>query len=196
MTEQRVREFVEHCDGDVYVSFSGGKDSTVLLDICRKIYPNIKAVFCDTGLEYPEIKQFVNSIDNITIIKPDISFKKVIQEYGYPVISKEVARNVRLAKKIGTRTGDFYMKKFNGELFYNGKKSDYNCEKYKYLLNAPFKMSEQCCDVMKKKPFKNYEKNTKTYAIVGTMASESRLRKSRYLKMVVIRLREEKYHNQ
>ena len=46
-------------DGQVYISFSGGKDSTVLLHIARQIYPEIEAVFVNTGLEYPEIQKFV-----------------------------------------------------------------------------------------------------------------------------------------
>lgn len=33
MTERRIREWYEHYQGQVYVSFSGGKDSTVLADI-------------------------------------------------------------------------------------------------------------------------------------------------------------------
>lgn len=46
-TQQRIREWIEYYGEDgVYVSFSGGKDSTVLLDIVRKMYPGIEAVFC------------------------------------------------------------------------------------------------------------------------------------------------------
>ena len=56
MTKLRIRAWVDEFGIDgVYVSFSGGKDSTVLLHICREMYPDIKAVFVDTGLEYPEI---------------------------------------------------------------------------------------------------------------------------------------------
>ena len=56
-TELRIREWVDYWGVDgVYVSFSGGKDSTVLLDICRRLYPGIVAVFSDTGLEFPEIR--------------------------------------------------------------------------------------------------------------------------------------------
>lgn len=70
-TERRIEEWVKQFGvSGVYVSFSGGKDSTVLLDICRKLYPEIKAMFVDTGLEYPEIKQFVKQIDNVDIIRP------------------------------------------------------------------------------------------------------------------------------
>ena len=66
MTEIRIREWVNEYGIDgVYVSFSGGKDSTVLLHIARQIYPDIKAVFVDTGLEYPEIRQFVKTFDNV-----------------------------------------------------------------------------------------------------------------------------------
>lgn len=92
MTERRIREWVAEFGIDgVYVSFSGGKDSTVLLDICRKLYPEIKAVFCDTGLEYPEIREFVRGYSNVDWLKPDLTFKQVIEKYGYPFISKEVA---------------------------------------------------------------------------------------------------------
>lgn len=58
-----ISSFVERMGGvdKVYVSWSGGKDSTVLLDLCRKIYPNILAVFCNTGNEYPDIVRFVNN---------------------------------------------------------------------------------------------------------------------------------------
>lgn len=63
-TKQRIREWVDHFGEDgVYISFSGGKDSTVLLHIVRELYPNVPAVFCDTGLEYPEIREFVKGFD-------------------------------------------------------------------------------------------------------------------------------------
>ena len=45
MTQQRIREWYEHWDGMVYVSFSGGKDSTVLLHLVRDMYPDVPAVF-------------------------------------------------------------------------------------------------------------------------------------------------------
>ena len=98
-TEQRIREWYEHWEGQVYVSFSGGKDSTVLLDIARHVYPNMPAVFSDTGLEYPEIKEFVKSFPNVTIVKPKHSFKQILTKYGYPIISKEVANVVDNARR-------------------------------------------------------------------------------------------------
>lgn len=100
LTMDRIEEWVEHFGIDgVYVSFSGGKDSTVLLDICRKMYPDIKACFIDTGLEYPEIREFVKSFDNVDIVKPKMNFKQVIQKYGYPFISKEASKIIEGARK-------------------------------------------------------------------------------------------------
>lgn len=53
VAQTRIIDWYQAWNGAVYISFSGGKDSTVLLDLVRRIYPNIPAVFCDTGLEYP-----------------------------------------------------------------------------------------------------------------------------------------------
>ena len=99
-TEERIKEWVEEYGIDgVYVSFSGGKDSTVLLHIARRLFPTIKAVFVDTGLEYPEIREFVRTFDNVEWLKPKMNFKQVIEKYGYPFISKEVSGCVDGARK-------------------------------------------------------------------------------------------------
>ena len=100
LTKQRLREWVGHFGVDgVHISFSGGKDSTVLLHIAREMYPDIKAVFVDTGLEYPEIREFVKTFDNVDWLKPKYTFRQVIEKYGYPVISKEVSERVYYAQK-------------------------------------------------------------------------------------------------
>ena len=100
MTEHRINEWVDRFGEDgVYVSFSGGKDSTVLLDIARRLYPDIKAVFVDTGLEYPEIRRFVKTFENVDIVRPKMTFKDVIEKYGYPFFSKEISECIADSKR-------------------------------------------------------------------------------------------------
>ena len=175
MTKLRIRDWVEHYGEDgVYVSFSGGKDSTVLLNLVREDYPNVKAMFVDTGLEYPEIKEFVKTFDNVDIVRPKMTFRQVIDKYGYPFISKEVSHKVGCVMK---NSDSKYSKCFDGSM----KGSAYNCEKYKFLLDAPFRLEHKCCDVMKKAPAHNYEKLTKRVKMTGELAEESRLRVTQWI---------------
>ena len=104
ITQTRIIEWYQRYKGNVCISFSGGKDSTVLLHIARQIYPDIPAVFSNTGLEYPEIQRFVKSKDNIDIVTPSIRFDEVISTYGYPLISKEVAEAIYYARRIRSQT--------------------------------------------------------------------------------------------
>ena len=100
ITQTRIIEWYQHYNGNVCISFSGGKDSTVLLHIARRLYPDIPAVFSNTGLEYPEIQRFVKSFDNIDIVTPSMRFDQVISTYGYPLIGKEVAEAIYYARRI------------------------------------------------------------------------------------------------
>lgn len=176
ITQTRIIEWYEHYKGKVYISFSGGKDSTVLLDLARRIYPNIEAVYVDTGLEYPEIRDFVKTKENVTWLKPEITFNKVIEKYGYPIISKDISEKVKLNRsKPDGCTKDM----FEGVGQYQN--SFYNLSKYKYLIDAPFKISDSCCDVMKKRPLKKFQKESGKFPIIGTMAYESRQRKNKWL---------------
>lgn len=179
VTQTRIIEWYKKYDGQVYISFSGGKDSTVLLDLARRIYPDIKGVFVDTGLEYPEIRSFVKTKDNIEWIRPKIPFNQVIEKYGYPIISKEVSRDIGVAKnKPDGKTAE----KFKKDSEYTKKYGDRWClEKYAYLIDAPFKISNKCCNIMKKNPLKEYHNETGLRPIIATMASESVLRKKDWL---------------
>ena len=179
VTVTRIIEWYGHYNGKVYVAFSGGKDSTVLLDIVRRIYPDVPAVFCDTGLEFPEIRDFIKQHDNVVILRPDMNFRQVIERYGYPVVSKRVANTV----EYGNKPGSFRWKELHGEILRsNGTLSEFNCEKWCFLLDAPFKISAQCCDIMKKKPMKKYSKETGRFPIIATMTEESRSRRSVWLR--------------
>ena len=175
LSQDRIRKWYSHWNGDVYVSFSGGKDSTVLLDLVRSIYPDVPAVFVDTGLEYPEIREFVKTIDNVVRLKPKMRFDKVIEKYGYPVVSKENAQKIFEIKN--TKSDKLRNKRLYGDINGSGKLP----EKWKSLVDAPFKVSHMCCNKIKKEPVKRYEKESNRKPIVGTMAENSRLRKTSYL---------------
>ena len=100
MTKTRIREWINHYGVDgVYVSFSGGKDSTVLLDLVRQDYPNVKAMFVDVPTQYPELRQFVKTFDNVDIVTPKINFFQVCEKYGFPLFSKEISECVQGARK-------------------------------------------------------------------------------------------------
>lgn len=180
VTQTRILEWYTKFEGKVYISFSGGKDSTVLLDLARRMYPNIEAVFLDTGLEYPELRNFVKSIESVRWLKPEMNFKQVINTYGYPLISKEVADNVYRARR-GSKNAIDRMNGLNPDgTLSSFKKGNI---KYKYLLDAPFDISNKCCNVMKKKPAKIYEKETGNKPIIATMACESTFRKTGWLQV-------------
>lgn len=99
MSQARIREWYEHFGGDVYVSFSGGKDSTVLAHLVHEYYPKVPLVFSNTGLEYPEIQSFAREMGAI-FIRPKVQFSEIISMYGYPIISKEVAESIYYARMI------------------------------------------------------------------------------------------------
>ena len=127
MTKQRIREWVAHYgENGVCVSFSGGKDSTVLLHLVRELYPNVKAVFSDTGLEYPEIREFVKTIDNVDWVKPELTFREIVVKHGYPVFSKEISETIWYARKIA-RGGGYTQKQKRQELRNQRNFSAENC---------------------------------------------------------------------
>ena len=174
--KQKILEYTLMNDRKVYCSFSGGKDSTVLLHLSRSIFPDMKAVFVNTGLEYPELVEFVKTFENVDIIKPKKSFKEVIDKYGWPVVSKMVAMSISRYKK----TKHEHVRKYRlTGIKKNGERGSVGVipKKWQYLVDAPFEISEKCCDVMKKEPLKRYNKENDKKPIVGLMRGDSHNRK-------------------
>lgn len=149
-----VEAFLSRTGKVPYVSFSGGKDSTVLLDIVRRFVDrDIKAVFCNTGNEYPEIFRFVRSTENVTIIRPGITVKEVIGKYGFPLISKEQAHGIRQAKT--TKSEKLLSIRLHGTDKTRGYTSGKIADRWQYLIKQP---------------------------LLGIMAGESDLRKRQYIR--------------
>ena len=102
MTKARLEAWIREFDSDgCYISFSGGKDSTVLMDIIRNDMRerDIPAMFVDVPTQYPELREFAKTWDNVEIIRPKVSFMDVCDKYGFPLISKEVSESVYGARK-------------------------------------------------------------------------------------------------
>lgn len=73
----RIAEHLEAHDG--FVSWSGGKDSTVVVDLARQVDPNVPVVFFDSGLQFPETLRYLEELSaawrlNLTVIpaEPDL----------------------------------------------------------------------------------------------------------------------------
>lgn len=188
MTMTRIKGWIqEYGEDGVYVSFSGGKDSTVLMDIVRnKMGYNIPAVFADVPTQFPELRDFATSFENVEVVRPHLSFMEVCEKYGFPLISKDVAQclyDVSTQAKIhnvNKRDTSMWNRAFNPESDYAKKYPSFTRARFDFLIDAPFDCSHLCCNKLKKEPLKDYEKRTGRKPILATMACESRLRQSQW----------------
>lgn len=178
----RIVEWHEAFNGNVAVSYSGGKDSEVLLWLVRQIYPDIQAVFCNTGLEYPEIVHHVKQHENIITMRPKTPFHKVIQNHGYPLISKKIARGISILRNPTGKNQNVYRLYDQGINRFGQHVNGFQVPKrWKFLVNAPFNTSDQCCAIMKKEPMHRFEKKSGMAQYVGTLATDSKIREKIYL---------------
>lgn len=163
-------------EDNFYLSFSGGKDSTILHYLIDMALPNnrIPRVFIDTGIEYVMIREFVMKLaendDRFVIIKPTQPIKPMLERVGYPFKSKEHSLRVNRFNK-GSK-GKF-IDKYIGKTDYKGK---YICPKillYQFEKRGQYNYSNLCCEELKKKPIHKWEKeNKKQITITGLRASE------------------------
>lgn len=174
LTKRRIKDWYNHWDGDVYVAFSGGKDSTVLLHIVRSIYPGVPGVFSNTGLEMPEIVKFARSTQNVIGVVPKKPFNRVINEDGFALVSKQTAKMIRVLKEGDTGRNsnmfNLYNTGFNrgGQFGQRWKLPN----KWRHVVNADIKVSEACCDHLKKEPLDTYAKESGRKPFTAMMASE------------------------
>ena len=94
MQRSRIKMADLETDGHLYISSSGGVDSTVLTHIVRSLLPHVPIVFVDTGLEYPENREQIRQQENVVWLRPKKRFQEIIAEYGYPAISKDVSQKI------------------------------------------------------------------------------------------------------
>lgn len=87
---ERTLQFIEQAlstiPSDMIISFSGGKDSTVMLDLVRRVKPDTPAVFVDSGAEFPETLEFIAQTPNVKTYYPELSILemfRMVDAYGY-----------------------------------------------------------------------------------------------------------------
>lgn len=166
---------------NIYLSYSGGKDSTVLSHIIRQKYPDILHIFSNTTNEYPETlmhikwEQQENDM-NLIITRPidkygkAFNFKRVVNEYGFPMFTKRISNAIRTYRRAKTPQTRQNSEEYILRMF---KKYD----KYKCL-----NISDKCCDKLKKEPIKRLANKLKLECtIIGTLSEESRQRESDWL---------------
>jgi 3'-phosphoadenosine 5'-phosphosulfate sulfotransferase (PAPS reductase)/FAD synthetase len=181
--------FYHRLNGKVYLAFSGGKDSCLMVALADKFcemagYPKIPLVFNNTTNEHAEILTFVKTFgDRVTWLRPKMTFAQSLEKNGFPLISKEQSQFISEAKNTKSdKLRDIRLngvkrvtKKTNKE-YISGKIS----EKWKYMVFEDINLTSKCCDILKKEPVKRFEKETGLSAIIGTTAAESSLRKQQY----------------
>lgn len=160
ITQTRIIEFCHKVPA--YLSFSGGKDSTVLNHIVSQmeaaaIIEKIPRVYVNTFYEWPDVRNFVKAQENVTILKPLKLPQEVLEKDGFPIYSKEIAQRIEAYRKT------------HNETYITGRFP----EQARPLLAAPFKISPKCCSSLKKEPFKRYQRETGRARITGLRAEES-----------------------
>ena len=202
VTQARTMEWYVHYNKKCYVAFSGGKDSTVLAYIAAQVCYLFKCKlvlwFSDTGLEFPELREHVKTYGDWlmkqfpgsegfpplvveTIIDPPkdrkgkrIIFKDVILNQGYPILSKNISRQIGDVQRLGQDC-------WAARCFDGRETGMYDMRKWKFVIDAPFKVSNKCCDIMKKRPAHRFTKESGLMPLVATMTCESRQRKTEWL---------------
>ena len=182
LTETKIKCWYESFDGQVAVSFSGGKDSSVLLWLVRRLYPEVPGVFCNTGLEYPEVVRHVKDTPNVTIMRPKMPFHQVLEKYGYPLVSKKVARGISILRHPTGKNQNIYRLYDQGINRFGEKVNGFQVySRWRFLVDAPFECSDKCCGIMKKEPMHRYHQEHGRKQYVGTMAADSKAREKVYL---------------
>jgi 3'-phosphoadenosine 5'-phosphosulfate sulfotransferase (PAPS reductase)/FAD synthetase len=161
--------YIKH-NGKLFISFSGGKDSTILRHITKRKYPDIKVVFSNTTNELPEILRYLKQFPDTIVVDPDMTFKQVIERKGFPLISKEISQKANQLKNSGGRKTQLL--RYYGSVKGNGILS----KKYRFLASQKFNVTAECCQILKKDPLEKWAKKEDLKPLIALMADESMLR--------------------
>lgn len=169
-----IRDVVaKHGEGNFYLSFSGGKDSTILHRLIDMAIPGnrIPRVYFDTGIEYADVRSFVMKLasedDRFEIVRPTKPIKKMLETYGYPFKSKEHS----------TKLHEFQMGHGDtaSSIKYRTKGGNFACPAsllYQFSEDFTLKVSQHCCHQLKKYPAKRYETKSGRHIVMTGMRKE------------------------
>lgn len=179
-SKRRIKEFSDAFDGNIALSLSG-KDSLVVYYLIKEMCLDIDSVYCNTGLEHPDILKFNKSLD-IEIIRPKKSFIEVWNKYGVPFPSKKVSRmlwNLQNPTDKNKAVRNLNLTGYNRKGVYCSTHKI--PEKWKKFIDCPYRFSGFCCHYLKEKPLNSWYKKENKYPIMGMLASESNAREKKYL---------------
>lgn len=187
---QKIRQVIgKYGEENFYISFSGGKDSTVLSALFDIAIPgnSIPRVFANTGIEYRMIVDFVENMkkddERVVIIEPSISIKPMLETEGYPFKSKRHSDYLALYQKHKTTEGlmslQHYLHISDDGVNWTSFKSCPKCLKYQFTEEFQIKISDMCCVRMKEEPLSKWQKeHNRSYGILGIMKEEGGRRTS------------------
>lgn len=193
---QKIKQIInKYGEENFYISFSGGKDSTVLHNLIDIALPSnsIPRVYSNTGIELNMIRDFViklQKVDNrIKIIKPVVPIKPMLENNGYPFKSKEHSLYLSEYQRMGEKSACF--KRY---LYPDENRKRYGCPmilRYQFTKEFNIKVSKKCCDELKKKPIKKWAKeHNKNFCITGLLKSEGGTRNN----INCLNLKQKKFH--
>ena len=181
---QKIQQIVRKYGEDNFsISFSGGKDSTVLHHLIDMALPGnrIPRVYANTGIELNMIRDFVLDMqktdDRIVVIKPSVPIKPMLEKEGYPFKSKRHAQCVDIYQKHKSLDGriglQHYLHLSNDGVNWTPARSCPNILKYQFTEEFKLKVSDKCCLRLKEDPLHKWQKeNNKPHNIVGIMRDE------------------------
>ena len=182
----RAQEFYDKLDGHCHVSV-GGLDSITLLLFLRSIGIDVPAISVSV-LEDKSIQRVHKELGVIQL-KPLKSKVEVLREFGYPVLSKEIANKIALLQNPTEKNTTVRHAIITGETgAYGGYRKGTRMKLAQKWLDrfggadpegaalgykeAPFKVSDRCCYYLKERPCDIWAKEHRSAPYLGLMASE------------------------
>lgn len=187
--EVRAWEFFKECSKqnlNCHVSV-GGLDSITLFIFLKSIGLSVPGVSVST-LEDKSIQKIHKELGLIEL-KPLKSKIQVIKEFGFPVLSKEIAGKISLLQRpskdnatvrhaiITGETGEYGGNRKNSRMkmsqmwldLFGGYENETENVDY---LKPDFMVSDRCCYYLKEKPCDDWAKENNSVPYLGLMASE------------------------